>query len=118
MVKLILRHPDLRLVGLHCYTPATIGRDVGEIVGIGPMGATGNVDDIVAAEPDCLMFQGFGSTSSFTGACWRPESTVRTAGRGPAGVHALAAVGPSGRHCGRRPCRARADRIPSCPRPF
>ncbi len=60
MVKRILKHPDLELVGLHCYSPEKIGRDVGDIVGIGPIGvtATGTVDDILAARPDCLTFHG------------------------------------------------------------
>ena len=40
MVKRIVKHPDLQLVGLHCYSPDKIGRDAGDIVGIGPIGVT------------------------------------------------------------------------------
>jgi 4-hydroxy-tetrahydrodipicolinate reductase len=60
MVKRIAKHPDLELVGLHCYSPEKVGRDVGELVGIGPIGvaATGTVDEILAARPDCLTFHG------------------------------------------------------------
>ena len=60
MVKRISKHQDLELVGLHCYSPDKVGRDVGEIVGIGPIGvtATGTVDEILAARPDCLTFHG------------------------------------------------------------
>ena len=60
MVHRIHDHPDLELVGLHCYTEDKVGRDAGEIVGIGPLGvlATGRVEDIVAAEPDCVNFNG------------------------------------------------------------
>jgi 4-hydroxy-tetrahydrodipicolinate reductase len=60
MVKRIAARSDLELVGLHCYSPEKVGRDVGEIVGIGPIGvaATGTVDDIIAARPDCLTFHG------------------------------------------------------------
>jgi 4-hydroxy-tetrahydrodipicolinate reductase len=60
MVKRIVKHRDLVLVGLHCYSPEKVGRDVGEIVGIGPIGvtATGSIDDILAARPDCLTFHG------------------------------------------------------------
>ena len=45
MISRLRDHPDLELVGLHCYTPDKIGRDAGEIVGIGPLGvvATGRV---------------------------------------------------------------------------
>ena len=60
MIKRISHHPDLELVGLHCYTPEKIGRDAGEIAGIGPVGvtATGTVEEIIAARPDVLTFHG------------------------------------------------------------
>ena len=60
MIRRIRRHPDLELVGLHCYSPDKIGRDAGEIAGTGPIGvrATGTVDEIIAAEPDCVTFHG------------------------------------------------------------
>ncbi len=35
MIKRIRHHPDLELIGLHCYSPDKIGRDAGEIVGLG-----------------------------------------------------------------------------------
>src|SRR3977135_2842137 len=60
MIKRIGNHPDLELVGLHCYTPEKIGRDAGELAGLEPNGvvATGSVDDIIAAKPDVLTFHG------------------------------------------------------------
>lgn len=60
MVKRLQRQPDLTLVGVHCYTPEKVGRDVGEIAGIGPIGiaATGTVEEIVAAKPDVVTFHG------------------------------------------------------------
>ncbi len=60
MIKRIGKRPDLELVGLHCYTPEKVGRDAGEIAGIGPIGvtATGSVDEIIAARPDVLTFHG------------------------------------------------------------
>jgi 4-hydroxy-tetrahydrodipicolinate reductase len=60
MIKRISCHPDLELVGLHCYTADKIGRDAGEIIGIGPVGvtATGTVEEIIAAHPDVLTFHG------------------------------------------------------------
>jgi 4-hydroxy-tetrahydrodipicolinate reductase len=60
MVKRIVKRDDLELVGLHCYSPEKVGRDVGEIAGIGAIGvtATGSIDDILAARPDCLTFHG------------------------------------------------------------
>ncbi|HUO48505.1 MAG TPA: hypothetical protein VMU09_06700 [Acidimicrobiales bacterium] len=60
MIKRIQRHPDLELIGLHCYSADKVGRDAGEIVGLAPVGvrATGTVDEIVAAKPDCVTFHG------------------------------------------------------------
>ncbi len=60
MVNRILARQDMEIVGLHCYSPEKVGRDVGEIVGLDPIGvtATGSLDDILAARPDCLTFHG------------------------------------------------------------
>jgi 4-hydroxy-tetrahydrodipicolinate reductase len=60
MIGRIVKHPDLELVGLHCYTPEKIGRDAGDIVGLAPLGvsATGTIDEIIAARPDVLTFHG------------------------------------------------------------
>lgn len=60
MITRLGPHPDLELVGVHCYTPDKVGRDVGEIAGIGPVGvvATGTVEEIVAARPDVVTFHG------------------------------------------------------------
>src|ERR1700710_110313 len=60
MIKRISAHPDLELIGLHCYTTEKVGRDAGEIVGLPPIGvaATGSIDEIIAAKPDVLTFHG------------------------------------------------------------
>lgn len=60
MIGRVQRHPDLELVGLHCYTADKVGRDAGEIVGLGPIGvlATGTVEAIIEAAPDCVTFYG------------------------------------------------------------
>ena len=60
MLRRIRNHPDLELVGVHCYSPDKVGSDVGELVGMGPLGvrATGSVDEIIAARPDCVTFHG------------------------------------------------------------
>lgn len=60
MIGRIQRHPDLELVGLHCYSPGKIGRDAGELAGIDPVGvrATGTVEEIIEAAPDCVTFHG------------------------------------------------------------
>jgi 4-hydroxy-tetrahydrodipicolinate reductase len=60
MIKRIASHPDLKLIGLHCYTTEKVGRDAGEIAGLAPNGviATGSIDAIIAAKPDVLTFHG------------------------------------------------------------
>ena len=60
MINRIAGRTDLELVGLHCYSPEKIGRDVGDLAGADPIGvlATGSIDDIIAARPDCVTFHG------------------------------------------------------------
>ena len=60
MIRRIGQHRDLELVGVHCYSPDKVGRDVGELAGIGPIGviATGSIDEIIAAKPDVVTFHG------------------------------------------------------------
>jgi 4-hydroxy-tetrahydrodipicolinate reductase len=60
MIRRIGRHPDLELIGVHCYTPSKVGRDVGELAGIEPIGvlATGSIEEMIAARPDVVTFHG------------------------------------------------------------
>jgi 4-hydroxy-tetrahydrodipicolinate reductase len=60
MVKRLGPHPDLELVGVHCYSPDKVGRDIGELAGLDPIGilATGSVEEIIAAGPDVVTFHG------------------------------------------------------------
>jgi hypothetical protein len=55
----VLERSDLELVG--CYVTAAggkAGRDVGELAGVGPIGvtATDRLEDILALEPDCIVY--------------------------------------------------------------
>src|SRR5262249_55316048 len=60
MIKRMQTQPDLELIGVHCYSPEKVGKDAGELAGIGPIGvtATGSIDEIIAAKPDVLTFHG------------------------------------------------------------
>ena len=51
-------HPVLDLVGCYAYTKDKVGRDVGELCGIGPLGitATDDIDALLALEPDCVSY--------------------------------------------------------------
>lgn len=57
-VRAIVRRPDLELVGAWVHSPDKEGRDVGDLVGIEPIGvsATNDVDALLALEADCVCF--------------------------------------------------------------
>src|SRR5690348_6968426 len=51
-------HPDLELVGCWVHSPEKAGKDAGELAGIGPIGvvATSSMDDVIALQPDCVLY--------------------------------------------------------------
>ena len=55
----ILAHPELTLVGCWVSSEAKDGRDVGEIVGSGPIGvtATRDVDTLLGMDADCVLYR-------------------------------------------------------------
>ncbi|MDX1511620.1 MAG: hypothetical protein R3249_09750 [Nitriliruptorales bacterium] len=57
-VEAVVSHPDLELVGARVYSPDKVGRDVGELCGLEPLGveATDDVDALLALEPDCCVY--------------------------------------------------------------
>lgn len=57
-VRAIAGHPDLALVGCYAWSPEKVGRDVGELAGIEPLGvtATDDVDALLALRPDCVVY--------------------------------------------------------------
>jgi 2,4-diaminopentanoate dehydrogenase len=56
----VIRHPDLDLVGVYVYADTKAGRDAGDLCGAGPIGvaATRDLDQILAARPDCVLYMG------------------------------------------------------------
>jgi hypothetical protein len=58
----VIAHADLELVGLLAHSPDKIGRDAGQLSGGKPVGvpATGDVDAMLALQPDCLCYMGDG----------------------------------------------------------
>ncbi|HLN42305.1 MAG TPA: hypothetical protein VK215_07610 [Acidimicrobiales bacterium] len=56
----IVRHPAFELVGVGVSAPEKVGRDVGEICGIGTVGvtATDDVDALASLRPDALVHYG------------------------------------------------------------
>ena len=57
-IKGVLEHPELELAGCWVHSDAKAGKDVGEIVGAGPLGvvATDSIDDILALEADAVIY--------------------------------------------------------------
>ena len=57
-VKAVLDHPELDLVGCWVHSPEKSGRDVGEIVGVAPLGvrATASVEEILALDADAVVY--------------------------------------------------------------
>jgi 2,4-diaminopentanoate dehydrogenase len=57
-VKAIVANPMLELVGCYAWSPDKVGRDVGELCGVAPVGvlATNDVDELLALHPDCVVY--------------------------------------------------------------
>ena len=57
-IRAVLEHPELELVGCWVHSKAKVGKDVGDIVGIGPLGvtATDSMDDILAMDADAVVY--------------------------------------------------------------
>jgi 2,4-diaminopentanoate dehydrogenase len=60
-VKGMVGHPILDLVGCYAFSPDKVGRDVGELCGIEPLGitATDDVEALLALEPDCVSYMAY-----------------------------------------------------------
>jgi hypothetical protein len=54
----IVSHPELELVGCWVNSPEKVGRDAGDIAGVGPLGvaATNDVDALLALDADCVVY--------------------------------------------------------------
>jgi hypothetical protein len=57
-VKAIYANPGLELVGCYAWSESKDGVDVGEIVGIDPLGvvATSDVESLLGLKPDCVVY--------------------------------------------------------------
>lgn len=55
---MIANHPDIELVGGLVYHDEKVGRDVGELAGLGPLGvrATNRVEDLLDLDADVFLF--------------------------------------------------------------
>ncbi|OSC40231.1 dihydrodipicolinate reductase [Mycobacterium decipiens] len=57
-LRAIAANPALELVGCYAWSPGKVGRDVGELCGIAPLGvaASNDVDALLARKPDCVVY--------------------------------------------------------------
>jgi hypothetical protein len=57
-IKGVLAHPELELVGCWVHSADKVGRDVGELCDLDPIGvkATGSIDDICALDADAVVY--------------------------------------------------------------
>jgi 2,4-diaminopentanoate dehydrogenase len=57
-VRAIVERPDLDLVGCYAWSEDKVGRDVGELCGMAPIGvaATDDIDALLALQPDCIVY--------------------------------------------------------------
>ncbi len=57
-LRKLIEHPHYDLVGAYVYSEEKAGRDAGELSGGEPIGviATREIDDIIAAKPDCVLY--------------------------------------------------------------
>jgi hypothetical protein len=57
-VKGVLAHPELELVGAWVHSDGKVGRDVGELCGVGALGvrATNSLDDICEIDADAVVY--------------------------------------------------------------
>ncbi|MGE2731804.1 dihydrodipicolinate reductase [Mycolicibacterium vaccae] len=57
-VAAIANHPNLELIGGYAWSQDKVGRDLGELVGIDPLGvqATNDVDALLALKPDAVVY--------------------------------------------------------------
>jgi hypothetical protein len=60
-VRGLVGHPVLDLVGCFAYSKDKVGRDVGDLCGIDPIGivATDDVEALLALRPDCVVYTAY-----------------------------------------------------------
>ena len=61
-IRAIQRRPDLELVGVWVHSDDKVGRDAGDLAGIGPVGiaATHDTDALLDLAPDCVCYTASG----------------------------------------------------------
>ncbi|WP_218040445.1 hypothetical protein [Actinomadura sp. WMMB 499] len=58
-LRAVVERPELELVGLYAFSGDKVGRDAGELAGLGRtvgVTATNDIDEIIALAPDCVLY--------------------------------------------------------------
>lgn len=57
-LRAVIEHPDLELVGLFVHSADKVGKDAGELAGLGTTGvrATNSVDEVLELGADCVLY--------------------------------------------------------------
>jgi len=57
-LRAVIEHPNLELVGLYVHSPDKVGKDAGELCGVGSTGviATNSITDVLALDADCVLY--------------------------------------------------------------
>ena len=57
-LRAVIDHPNLELVGLYVHSPDKVGKDAGELCGVGTTGviATNSITDVLALDADCVLY--------------------------------------------------------------
>jgi hypothetical protein len=58
-LRAVIERPDLELVGVYAWSNDKVGKDAGELAGIGEtvgVPATDDIDAIIALQPDCVLY--------------------------------------------------------------
>jgi 4-hydroxy-tetrahydrodipicolinate reductase len=75
-LRSIIEHTRYDLVGVYVYADEKVGRDAGDLCGLAPTGvvATNDIEEIIAAAPDCVMYMPLLDHESIDDVCGLLES--------------------------------------------
>jgi hypothetical protein len=88
-VRAVLAQPEFELVGCYAWSPQKVGKDVGELCGLPPLGiiATDDIEAIVALKPDVVLYMPM---------LWNVHDMVRLL---EAGINVISTAGFITGHC-------------------
>jgi 2,4-diaminopentanoate dehydrogenase len=88
-LRTVIEHPQYDLVGVRVYSDEKIGRDAGDLCGVGSTGvlATSDIEAIVTAHPDCVLYMPLLDHESIDDLCLLLETGVNVVTTVPGFFH-------------------------------